>query len=191
MTYILGQEKPSIEEVLAHHGVKGQRWGVRRYRNYQTKVMNASPGALKTSVKTKSGETISVVKEKPGPLYLAVSKLSHRKPEDNLAAMAIVDSSGKKVGSFQVWRESPHVVRGEWLEVDKSAQGRGYSVAAIKGLLIAAKKDPNLKEVRLQVPSNAEPAKHIYTTLGFKKDKDLGVVPTFGNVEDWVYHVKG
>lgn len=30
MTHILGQDKPSIEEVLAHHGVKGMRWGFRK-----------------------------------------------------------------------------------------------------------------------------------------------------------------
>jgi RimJ/RimL family protein N-acetyltransferase len=104
--------------------------------------------------------------------------------------MVIRDSSGKKVGSFQVWRESPTVVRGEWLQVKSSAQGRGYSKAAIDGLIIAAKKDPKLEEVRLQVPSNAEPAKHIYSQIGFKKDKDLGVVPGYGNLEDWALRVK-
>lgn len=31
MAYILGEEiKPSPEEVLAHHGVKGMKWGVRK-----------------------------------------------------------------------------------------------------------------------------------------------------------------
>jgi VIT1/CCC1 family predicted Fe2+/Mn2+ transporter len=27
---IVGQEKPSIEEALAHYGVKGMKWGVRK-----------------------------------------------------------------------------------------------------------------------------------------------------------------
>lgn len=30
MTEIRGQEKPSLEEILEHHGVKGQKWGVRK-----------------------------------------------------------------------------------------------------------------------------------------------------------------
>lgn len=28
--YLMGLDKPSLDEVLEHHGVKGQRWGVRR-----------------------------------------------------------------------------------------------------------------------------------------------------------------
>lgn len=182
----------AVDDFLAHHGVKGMRWGKHklRYQAYQNKVHAAMPGAIKTSVKTKHGEVISVVKEKPGPLYLATAKLFNRKPENALTTMAIHDSSGKKVGSFQVWREGPHAIRGEWLEVDKSAQGRGYSKAAINGLLIAAKKDPKLQKVMLQVPSNADAAKHIYSSLGFKKEKDLGQVPGYGNLEDWAYKVK-
>lgn len=182
-------EKPPLNE-LKHYGKKGMKWGVRqKYQSYQNTIHKASPGATKTTVVTKTGEKISIVKEKPGPLYLAIAKLQKRNPADNLAAMSIHDSSGKKVGSFQVWREGPNVVRGEWLEIKSSAQGRGYSQAAIKGLMAAAKKDPKLREVRLQVPSDAAPAKHIYSGLGFKKDKDLGEVPIYGNVEDWVYKV--
>ena len=179
-----------VDEFLAHYGVKGMKWGVRkRYVDYQNKIYSKSLGAAKTSVVTKTGEHISVEKEKPGPLYLAIAKLTGQKPERALSAMAIVDSTGKKVGSFQVWRESKAVVRGEWLQIDKKAQGRGYSAAAIKGLLVAAEKDPDLREVRLQVPSDAAPAKHIYSNLGFSKDVDLGNTAMFGNIEDWVYRL--
>jgi ribosomal protein S18 acetylase RimI-like enzyme len=175
------------EAFLAHYGVKGMRWG---YRNYQNKVLRSTPGATKTKVIAKTGEKISVEKEKPGPLILAVSKLTGRDPGNNVSSMVIRDSAGKKVGSFQVWREGPSTVRGEWLTVKKSAQGQGYSKAAIEGLMKAADKDPSLTEVRLQVPSQADAAKHIYSSLGFKKDKDLGQTPMFGNLEDWVYETR-
>jgi ribosomal protein S18 acetylase RimI-like enzyme len=182
-------DKPDLNE-LAHYGVKGMRWGHRKqqYKAYQDRVHKASPGAIKTSVKTKTGEKISVVKAKPGPLGLAVSKLVGRKPHDNLSAMEIVDSSGKKVGQFQIWREGSNLetVRGEWLSIKDSSQGRGYSKAAIEGLIKSSKNDKFAKEIRLQVPSNAEAAKHIYSQLGFKKDVDLGDAALYGNIEDWV-----
>ena len=147
-------------DALEHYGIKGMKWGHRKqqYKTYQDKIYKASPGAVKTSVTTKTGEKISVIKAKPGPLSLAVSKLSGRKPHDNLSAMEIVDSSGNKVGQFQIWREGSNleVVRGEWLSIKDTAQGRGYSKAAIEGLIKASKNDKFAKEVRLQVPSNAE-----------------------------------
>jgi ribosomal protein S18 acetylase RimI-like enzyme len=184
-------EVPSLDDAV-HFGVKGMKWGIRKdYLAYQNKVHRATPGALKTRVVTKNGDVLTIEKEKPGALALAVGKLIGRKPPDYLSAMVIRDKDGKKVGSFQAWREGKHTIRGEWLEVKKSAQGQGYSEAAIRGLLASAKKQPGLKEVRLQVPSDAAAAKHIYSKLGFAKDKDLGVTPTYGNIEDWVHNVDG
>lgn len=179
-----------VDEFLAHYGVKGMQWGVRkRYSALQDGVHTASPGAIKTQVISKTGERISVIKQKPGPLALGFMKLRGGKPESMVSTMLIQDSSGKKVGSFQVWREGIDSVRGEWLQIDKGSQGRGYSKAAIEGLIKAAGKDPKLKHVRLQVPSDAAPAKHIYQSLGFSKEKDLGEVPGYGNLEDWVRHI--
>ncbi len=182
-------DKPELSE-LVHYGVKGMKWGHRKqqYKAYQDRVHKASPGATKTSVTTKTGEKISVVKAKPGPLALAVSKLVGREPHDNISAMEIIDSSGKKVGQFQIWREGSNLetVRGEWLEIEAGSQGRGYSKAAIEGLIKSSEKDKFAREIRLQVPSDAEAAKHIYSQLGFKKDLDLGVAAGYGNIEDWV-----
>lgn len=188
----MNQQFASPEEALAHFGVKGMRWGVRKaqYIQYRDKVHQSSPGPIKTKVVTKNGDVLTIEKEKPNPIYLAISRIQKRPLENNLSAMVIRDKSGKKVGSFQIWRESKTSVRGEWLEIKGSEQGKGYSLAAIKGLQAAAKADKDLKEVRLQVPSSAAAAKHIYTKSGFTKEKDLGFVPGYGNLEDWVYRIE-
>lgn len=183
----------SSDEDAIQSGVKGMKWGVRKsYQEFGDKHQKGSPGALSTAAKTKYGERISVVKERPGALNLAVAKLTGRKPENSVAAMQILDSSGKKVGSFQIWKDPEYAktIRGEWLEVNKSAQGRGYSKGALDALMTTARKTPGIDQVRLQVPSDAAPAKKIYGDLGFRKDKDLGDTPMFGNIEDWVADVK-
>ena len=176
--------------LLMHYGVKGMHWGIRkRYLEYQVRAHSESPGAIKTVVTTKHGETISIEKAKPGPLALAVGKLQGAKPSGYLSSMVIRDKTGAKVGSFQVWREGKSSVRGEWLSIDKEVQGRGYSKAAIEGLIVAAKKDPSVETVRLQVPSDAQAAQHIYASLGFSKEQDLGNSSLFGNLEDWVLNI--
>lgn len=173
--------------VLAHYGVKGMRWGVRKDRpSYATRMFTESPGASKTKVTTKNGETISIEKQRPGPLAVAVGRLTGRKPESAISAMVIRDSHGKKAGSFQIWREGKDSVRGEWLEVNPSHQGRGYSKAALQALIVAARRDGQISTVRLQVPADAAPAKHIYTQLGFTQDRVLGDTAMFGVIEDWV-----
>lgn len=45
MSYILGQEKPQLDELVIHYGVKGMRWGVRKDRVNSTvdKAKNKAP----------------------------------------------------------------------------------------------------------------------------------------------------
>lgn len=187
----LGYVVENIEqdETLTHFGVKGMKWGVRKGEgsSYRDRMHQESPGALRTEVTTKYGERISVVKAKPALPGVGLNKLLRKDPANTLSVMEIRDSSNKKVGSFQAWRDSeyPKTIRGEWLNVNKDSQGRGYSKAAIDGLMKAAREDPRIDNVRLQVPVEAAPAKHIYSQLGFKKDKDLG-----DGLEDWVADVK-
>lgn len=189
------------KDTLIHWGVKGMKWGIRKDRSsaatspkaketYQERYMRESVGAQKTSVKAKNGDILSIEKEPLFPLAVAVAKMMGRKPADNVVTMLIKNPSGEKVGSFQVWDEGSGVVRGEWLAVNSSHQGRGYSEAAIRGLIKAAETKGDYKEARLMVPSDAEPAKHIYSKIGFQKDKDLGDAPGYGNLEDWVYKLK-
>ena len=171
---------------LEHYGIMGMKWGVRKNKtgskkSYRTRVFDESPGEKITSVTTKNGDTISIVKEPPSLIGTSIGRIFNRKPANYVSSMLIVDKNKKKVGSFQIWNEGFDTVRGEWLQINKEAQGNGYSKAAINGLIKAAKTNSKYKHVRLQVPTEAEPAKHIYSSLGFKKDVEL----EYG-LEDWV-----
>lgn len=184
-----------ISDELIHYGVKGMKWGVRRSdaelanargkKKLKEEILDKTVGARQTSVTTKSGEIISITKEPPTALAMAVGRMTGRQPPDYISTMNINDSSGKKVGSFQIWKEEPGVVRGEWLTVKQSSQGRGYSRAAIEGLLAAAQKDPEIKTVKMEVPAEAAAARHIYRSLGFESYKVLGTTTQFGVIEDW------
>jgi Acetyltransferases, including N-acetylases of ribosomal proteins len=173
---------------LEHFGVKGMKWGVRK-AEYRESVANAAPVGSKTRVVAPNGDVLTIHRADPGPLAIAAGRLVGRKPEGYAYEMRIHNTAGEQVGAFQVWHDGPHAVRGEWLEIAPSHQGKAYSETAIRGLIEASKKKTDITEVRLQVPSNAAPAKHIYSKIGFKKDKDLGFAPGYGNLEDWVYEL--
>lgn len=61
MEYILRYPNPPLEEVLAHHGVKGQKWGIRRNRDSSTgKVGSASPSVqAKREAKAKEAQAVA------------------------------------------------------------------------------------------------------------------------------------
>jgi hypothetical protein len=47
MTEIVGQDKPTLEDALAHYGVKGMKWGQRKARNRANTARVASGGSSK------------------------------------------------------------------------------------------------------------------------------------------------
>lgn len=204
MAFVLTEdEKPTLDDVIEHYGVKGMKWGVRRSdeelsrsrkasgsdstskKSLRDQYWDESPGAKMTRVVSKTGEKITVEKQRPPALAVVVGRLTGQSPPNSVSSMVIRNSSGKKVGQFQIWLDDPQTVRGEWLTIKKDSQGQGYSRAAIEGLLKAASKDPNIKTVKAQVPRDAKAAQHIYGSLGFKKYKSLGETPAYGIVDDW------
>lgn len=141
-----------VDDFLAHYGVKGMRWGVRK-----------TPDEVVLRKTLKGGGEVLVTKNKPKGLAKIFPKLM-----EDAANFTIRDGSGKKVGeaSFLHAKGSDEMYL-EWLGVRKNSRGQGYATAAFEGAVNYAKAN-GVKKLSLDVPSTSKDAQHIYTSFGFK-----------------------
>lgn len=114
MTNIIGQDKPPLAD-LAHHGVKGMKWGVRRTRP----VATATSGGKKVKIKEKV--TSSDIQDARRRHNARVSKIYEA--DRNLAlaqttkgkkeALKVIDKYAKEIANTQDARIASKFTRGE------------------------------------------------------------------------------
>ena len=155
---------------LYHHGIKGQKWGVRRKRKQDTKYDHKNE-LDKTVLKTKNGSEISLVREPTPKLTKLIAKMSP-KVRDTLSRSDImrIKVKGEPVGDLQLYKESPTSINIVWVSVNSKYEGNGYGTAAVRGVIDYAKKT-KMEQVTLEVPGISPNARHIYEKLGFKAEK--------------------
>lgn len=183
-----------VGDTATHHGVKGMHWGVRKEEQPKNREPLKSLGPESVSRKTASGETITLQKMKPGSLSRSLGRISkkYREGYSKRAALNILDGSGKKIGQAYVQKKNDEELYLNWLEIKKSARGKGYATAVMKAGRDFGKQQ-GFKRMTLEVPGKSPDARHIYENLGFKATgKTIGSSnDMWGGLTSMVYEFDG
>lgn len=158
---------------LTHWGIKGQKWGVRRYQNKDGSLTAAgrerySDSIADTKVYTKKGVEVTLRKQ-PTPLISKVAAKLSKSALTNSARSDFMNITvgGKKVGDLQLYKEDPKSLNVIWVSINPKHEGNGYGQTVMRAVVDHAKKQ-NLDRVTLEVPGISPNARHIYESLGFK-----------------------
>lgn len=183
------------ELYLAHHGIKGQRWGVRKGPPYsltcpdhstsekkagwkrsldksaQTPKKKSKPAKPEQSLKvlSKPNEP-SELHETPTPItakFLAKLIPSIAERQHQYKDYDVKNKDGVVVGDFSTNRDSADELNVVWLGIKGKYEGKGYGQSAMRLMIDDARKE-GIKRVTLEVPTNSPNARHIYEKLGFK-----------------------
>lgn len=169
---------------LEHHGIKGMRWGVRRYQNEDGALTSAGKQRYKTdesyTLSTKSGEKLHMVRNRGGLGAKVLRKLSPKiaSEQDKTLNYKVYNDDGKKVGSYQGYLKSKDELNTVWVDTDKKYRGRGYMSAIVKqGEAIA--KEYGRTTMTAELVGNSPDIHHIvlgkqgYIKVGEDKTKEI------------------
>jgi ribosomal protein S18 acetylase RimI-like enzyme len=154
----------NTDDSLSHHGIKGQKWGIRRFQNSDGTLTEAGKRRYaRVTLGKRISITEDVAKREP-------HKFRHVRIDATTKGYAYKDRNGKVSAMVNV----EHKKNGEkWiqgLEIFDQYKGHGYS----KKLLDVAVKDLDAKY--LSVNKKNKIAKHIYDKYGFKTIDETDVM---------------
>lgn len=175
-----------FEEVLAHFGVKGMRWGVRKddkgggssSSSFKSRYRELRNALLKTlTVKAKNGATVTLNETPKASIASFIGAASGKKGVESMKAYSdfTITVDGKKVGNASFNKIDKDEINLVWLGVNKNERGKGYGSATFESAIGYGKQE-GAKRLTLEVPGNAPDARHIYEKNGFRVTKE-GVDP--------------
>lgn len=144
-----------MQNYLAHHGIVGQRKGIRRFQN--------EDGSLTPAGKERYGEW------HPGKRKKTVLKEIRNK--NGSYRYNIESEDGSKVGNISTYHQSDDSLRVSWISVDKNHKREGYASGVMDTLFNQAK-EKGYKKVTVVIPKDDANVQHIYERLGFKPSND-------------------
>ena len=144
-----------MKNTLAHHGIKRQKWYIRRFQN--------EDGSLTPAGKERYGEWNPGKRKK--------TTLKEVRNKDGSYRYNIESEDGSKVGNISTYHQSDDSLRVSWISVDKNYKREGYASGAMDTLFNQAK-EKGYKKVTVVIPKDDANVQHIYERLGFKPSND-------------------
>lgn len=177
---------------LYHHGIKGQKWGVRRFQNANGSLTNAGrsryldgDGSLTKAGKSpynhgnnsnpkpvvlhKKGESVELHQNPKSATAKFLAKLipSLKDAQNRYKDYTVCDRTGNKIGNMSTNLDPDGSLNIVWLGINSKHEGNGHGQSAMRTIIDVAKKQ-GIKKITLEVPTTSPNARHIYEKLGFK-----------------------
>lgn len=156
--------KPELNE-LYHHGIKGQKWGVRRYQNPDGTLTER--GRKRYESVTKVNDDLYLAKSRTRGLAKVLSRNENIRKEQAKSRDYDILSKDKKIGNLSLYDVDPKTTNIVWLGINSSERGKKRA-QNIMDWVISNETKMDKEFLTLEVPGTSNDARHIYEKKGFE-----------------------
>jgi ribosomal protein S18 acetylase RimI-like enzyme len=153
---------------LAHYGIKGMKWGVRKA---DPPASGKESKSQDIEVKLKNGTTMTLNSRPSPPMQKLVDRILHSPSKGHFERQSfhIKNQDGDRVGEMYMFSESRDSLHVGWIGVRDKYRGYGYATASMRAAVDNARAK-GYKNLTLQAVNESKDAVHIYEKMGFKED---------------------